>query len=234
VGDQDAPESGPSLGAAITAVSQPCEYTSASQGPASRWSTSGRPITVTAIGSRRSRTSRRAPSTARRHRRSHPSRTGPPDAGRPAAGRVCQCDRNRRASGDPEPPGNCQQMDHGVGGPADGGYRHDRVGNEACVRNVLGRRSAATICTTNRPVPWAASSSRLSAAGVPATPGTTVPSASATSAIVDAAPMVLQCPRLRIMADSERVNCSAERVLARTLLRQPPDIRSAFARTIID
>jgi hypothetical protein len=43
-----------------------------------------------------------------------------------------------------------------------------------------------------------------------------VPSASATSAIVDAVPMVLQCPRLRIMADSERVNCSAERVPART------------------
>ena len=43
-----------------------------------------------------------------------------------------------------------------------------------------------------------------------------MPSASATSAIVDAVPMVLQCPRLRIMADSERVNCSAERVPART------------------
>ena len=65
-------------------------------------------------------------------------------------------------------------------------------------------------------MPWAASSSRLSAAGVPATPGTTVPNASATSAIVDAVPMVLQWPRLRIIADSERVNSSAERVPART------------------
>ena len=34
--------------------------------------------------------------------------------------------------------------------------------------------------TASRPVPWAASSRRLSGAGVPATPGTTVPSASAT------------------------------------------------------
>ena len=44
----------------------------------------------------------------------------------------------------------------------------------------------------------------------------TVPSASATSAIVDAVPMVLQCPRPRIMADSERMNCSAEKVPALT------------------
>ena len=76
------------------------------------------------------------------------------------------------------------------------------LANDARVRRVLGRRSAATISTTNRPVAWAASSSRLSGAGVPATPGRTVPSASAASAMVDAVPMVLQCPRLRIMADS--------------------------------
>jgi len=47
---------------------------------------------------------------------------------------------------------------------------------------------------------------RLSTAGVSATPGTTVPGASATSAIVEAVPIVLQCPRLLIMADSERMN----------------------------
>ena len=88
--------------------------------------------------------------------------------------------------------------------------------NEAFVRKVLGRRSAAVISTASRPVPWAASSNRLSGAGVPATPGTTVPSASATSAMVDAVPIVLQCPRLRIIADSERVNCSCDIVPART------------------
>jgi hypothetical protein len=43
-----------------------------------------------------------------------------------------------------------------------------------------------------------------------------MPSASAAGAIVDAVPMVLQCPRLRIIADSERVNCSAVGVPART------------------
>ena len=35
-------------------------------------------------------------------------------------------------------------------------------------------------------------------------------------AIVEAVPIVLQCPRLRIMADSERMNCSRDRVPART------------------
>ena len=90
------------------------------------------------------------------------------------------------------------------------------LANEAFVRRVEGRRSAATISTASRPVPCAASSSRLSAAGVPATPGTTIPSASATSAIVEAVPIVLQCPRDRIIAFSERVKSSADRVPART------------------
>jgi hypothetical protein len=88
--------------------------------------------------------------------------------------------------------------------------------NEALVRTVLGRRSAATSSTASRPVPWAASRSRLSGAGVPATPGTTVPRASATRAMVEAVPMVLQWPRLRIMADSDLMNCSWESVPART------------------
>jgi hypothetical protein len=43
-----------------------------------------------------------------------------------------------------------------------------------------------------------------------------VPSASATSAIVDAVPIVLQCPRLRIIADSDRANASGASVPART------------------
>jgi hypothetical protein len=34
--------------------------------------------------------------------------------------------------------------------------------------------------------------------------------------MVEAVPIVLQCPRLRIIADSERVNCSADSVPART------------------
>jgi hypothetical protein len=90
------------------------------------------------------------------------------------------------------------------------------LANDRSVKKVLGRRSAATISTINRPVPCAASSSRLSGAGVPAIPGTLVPSASATSAIVDAVPIVLQCPRLRIIADSDWANSASDRVPART------------------
>ena len=99
------------------------------------------------------------------------------------------------------------------------------------VRNVLGRRPAATSSTASRPVACAASSSRLSGAGragdagdrpcrAPRRPG----------AIVDAVPMVLQCPRLRIIADSDRGTASAESVPARTSSRQPPHVGAAAQR----
>ena len=88
--------------------------------------------------------------------------------------------------------------------------------NEPRLRKSLGRRSSWTIETASRPVSCAASSRRLSAAGVPAMPGRVVPSASATTAIVDAVPIVLQWPRLRIIEDSEAMNCCWERVPART------------------
>ena len=44
---------------------------------------------------------------------------------------------------------------------------------------------------------------RLSGAGVPATPGRRCRAPRPRSAIVDAVPIVLQCPRLRIIADSD-------------------------------
>ena len=66
------------------------------------------------------------------------------------------------------------------------------------------------------PVSWAVSSSRLSGAGVPAMPGIVVPSASAMHAMVEAVPIVLQWPRLRIIEDSDvRKSCS-DSVPART------------------
>ena len=77
-------------------------------------------------------------------------------------------------------------------------------------------RCAATISTASRPVSCALSSNRLSAAGVPARPGSTMPSASASKPIVDAVPIVLQCPRLRIIDDSDLMNCSCDSVPART------------------
>ena len=81
---------------------------------------------------------------------------------------------------------------------------------------VLGRRPSATISTASRPVSWAPSSSRLSGAGVPAIPGIVVPSASATQAIVEAVPIVLQWPLLRIIEDSDVRNASSDSVPART------------------
>ena len=88
--------------------------------------------------------------------------------------------------------------------------------NEPRVMTVLGRRSAATRSTTSRPVAWDLSSSAASGAGVPAVPGSVMPRASATHAIVDAVPIVLQWPLLRIMADSEARNSCADRFPART------------------
>ena len=64
--------------------------------------------------------------------------------------------------------------------------------NDALVITSLGLRSLITISTIRRPVLWAACSNLLSAAGIPATPGSVIPSASAKIPIVDAVPIVLQ------------------------------------------
>ncbi len=88
--------------------------------------------------------------------------------------------------------------------------------NEPRLKTSLGRRSAATISTASRPASWEPSSRRLSGAGVPAIPGIVAPSASATIAIVEAVPIVLQCPRLRIIDDSDFMKSSSESVPART------------------
>jgi hypothetical protein len=81
---------------------------------------------------------------------------------------------------------------------------------------VEGVRRAATISTASLPVSCAPSSRRLSAAGVPARPGNTIPSASASNPIVEAVPIVLQWPRLRIIEDSDLMNSDSESVPART------------------
>ena len=77
-------------------------------------------------------------------------------------------------------------------------------------------RPCCTSSTASRPDACDPSSSRLSGAGVPASPGMVIPSASAMMPMVEAVPMVLQCPRLRIIDDSERRKSSAARVPART------------------
>ena len=170
---------------------------------------SGRPVIVSASG-RAGRAPRAARRAARRRGGSPPSGSRPAGCRSTSSGtrgadavEVVERQVDRRA-GRRSPAGARPRWSSRRSRPA----RRSRCGTSPCVRNVLGRRSAATSSTASRPVPCAASSSRLSGAGVPATPGTIVPSASATSAIVEAVPMVLQCPRLRIIADSDAGNCS--------------------------
>ena len=129
-----------------------------------------------AAGSNRSRDLAQAPPTTRRRGENRPSGSGQPAAGPPAAARREPVrSKSSSARSIAEPAGDRQQVNHGVGRTADRGQRDDRVEEGAAVRNVLGRRSAATISTASRPVSWAASSSRLSGAGVPAIAGQIMP-----------------------------------------------------------
>ena len=75
--------------------------------------------------------------------------------------------------------------------------------NEPLVITSLGFRSSLIICTINLPVSCAVCNNLESGAGVPATPGIVIPKASATQPIVEAVPIVLQCPRLLIIDCSD-------------------------------
>ena len=66
--------------------------------------------------------------------------------------------------------------------------------NDSFVITSLGLRSLRTMSTISRPDSCDFDSSSACAAGVPANPGIVMPSASATTAIVEAVPIVLQCP----------------------------------------
>ena len=102
--------------------------------------------------------------------------------------------------------------------------------NDSFVMMSLGLRSAATRSTMSRPVSCESESSRASAAGVPAKPGIVMPSASATTAIVDAVPMVLQWPLLRIIDCSDCRNCAVRDRARARLLAEPPDVGAAAER----
>ena len=78
------------------------------------------------------------------------------------------------------------------------------------VRILEGRRSSRTISTMRRPLSSAKAMRRESGAGMAADPGSDMPSASATMAIVDAVPMTVQWPALRTMQPSISCNSSGE------------------------
>ena len=73
-----------------------------------------------------------------------------------------------------------------------------------------GLRSSRTISTMRRPLSSAIARRRESGAGIAAEPGSDMPSASATMAMVDAVPITVQCPALRTMQPSISCNCSGE------------------------
>ncbi len=70
------------------------------------------------------------------------------------------------------------------------------------------RRSSLTMATMRRPVSWAITLRRLSAAGIAAQPGRLMPSASAIEFMVDAVPMTLQWPTERDMQASASMKSS--------------------------
>ena len=72
-----------------------------------------------------------------------------------------------------------------------------------------GRTSSRTMSTMRRPARWAVSYRRESTAGQVAEYGSCMPSASAMDAIVDAVPIVMQCPLERAMQPSAKKHSSS-------------------------
>ena len=132
---------------------------------------------------------------------------------------------------DPQPPGDGEQVDDArwstrrwrPGPRWRCGTTPGQEGARAGGRRRPARRPAGRLW-------WARSSSRLSGAGVPATPGMVIPSASATQAMVEAVPMVLQWPRLRIIADSDSRNGLPGQRAGPHLLAEPPHVGAAAQR----
>ncbi len=78
--------------------------------------------------------------------------------------------------------------------------------NAARVSTCDRRKSSCTMPTMRRPVIWACSLRRASTAGMAALPGRATPSASTMAAMVEAVPIVMQCPLERDMHDSASLN----------------------------
>ncbi len=88
-------------------------------------------------------------------------------------------------------------------------------------------KSSLTMSTMRRPERWARRSRRESAAGIAPLLGRAMPSASDMQAMVEAVPMVLQVPQLRVMQLSRSVKSSIPMTPARTsavnLIRSVPE-----------
>ena len=83
------------------------------------------------------------------------------------------------------------------------------------VTKSRGFKSSQTISTMRRPVSAAIRACRESAAGIDTAPGSVKPIASAADVIVDAVPIVMQCPGDRAIPSSMPCHCSSPRLPAR-------------------
>jgi hypothetical protein len=97
--------------------------------------------------------------------------------------------------------------------------------NAAAVSRSDSFTSSQTIATIRRPVCAAITACRESAAGIDAAPGNVTPNASAALVIVEAVPIVMQCPGERAMPFS--ISCQSASVIA-------PARRSAQYRQVSD
>ena len=80
--------------------------------------------------------------------------------------------------------------------------------NASRVMILEGRRSSHTMSTMRLPVRYAICARSLCGAGMAAQPGSDMPSASASEFMVDAVPMVLQCPGDGAEEATSSTNCS--------------------------
>jgi hypothetical protein len=85
----------------------------------------------------------------------------------------------------------------------------------AAPRRLRGFRSSHTMSTMRRPVALAMRAWRESAAGIDDAPASVKPSASTADVIVDAVPIVMQCPAERAMPSSICCHSSSPRLPAR-------------------
>lgn len=89
--------------------------------------------------------------------------------------------------------------------------------SKACrVMIRCGVRSLPASATARAPVSSASVPRRASTAGSPEPPGSIIPRASVRQAMVEAVPMVMQCPADRFSDDSNSVNSSCDTVPARS------------------
>ena len=83
------------------------------------------------------------------------------------------------------------------------------------VRIVDGRRSSHTMSTAIRPDSAAIRVCAESAAGIEEAPGSVMPSTSAAAVMVEAVPIVMQCPYERAMPSSSSAHCRSSTSPAR-------------------